>query len=232
MGLKTRSQLEEEGIALLDYVAQVTPVDRKWTRRPKVFDEGDDPPQQAQACVDDKEVVALEAMGGNHDTIGATCLLQLASGRSEFPGARRSEVRDISDPWTDAPKKDGKPLSSSGVEQTAEDTAAAVLVNGFSENGIVVHVNKSISKTGMQPKRYVRFLQDIVVPTLQEGHDALPVAGGWKFFPLPEFRNKKLDLGTQAKGWQLQLVPIAFQADSIMLDVPTSSLETDQLKGR
>jgi hypothetical protein len=41
-------------------------------------------------------------------------------------------------------------------------------------------------------------LADIVVPTLQEGHELLPMAGDWKFFPLPEFRSTKVDLGSQA----------------------------------
>lgn len=75
------------------------------------------------------------------------------------------------------------------------------------------------SSTQVQP-RYFMSLADIVVPTLQNGSELLPIPGNWKFFPSPEFRSKKVDLGTQAKGWSLRLVPQASEEESILLPVP------------
>jgi hypothetical protein len=66
--------------------------------------------------------------------------------------------------------------------------------------------------------RYVTAINDIVVPTMQNG--ILPLKGYWKFFPLPELGNK-VDLGGTPSGWKLRLEPIAFEAECIMLEVPS-----------
>ncbi|KAI2498345.1 hypothetical protein MHU86_16156 [Fragilaria crotonensis] len=240
LNLKTRSQLKREGIAIMDYVEMVTPVGQ---RREVITEwayartrEGMGPSRQAQGRRDTKDRTSAMTCP-NHDAIGASCLLQLSSGRPEVSGAKRAaEVMDSEDSLAeDASRNCKKPRFSTETEQAAEKTAASVLVNGFFQNGSECEGNESLEIThppaNKEPsKRYVRFLHDIVVPTLQEGHDALPVAGGWKFFPLPQYRNKKVDLGTQPAGWQLRLVPMSFQADSIMLEVPTAFVRNGRVK--
>lgn len=77
--------------------------------------------------------------------------------------------------------------------------------------------------------RYVAAINDIVVPAMKNG--VLPLKGYWKFFPLPEL-GSKIDLGSTAKGWKLRLEPIAFEAESIMLEVPVVGRATTVYDGR
>lgn len=67
--------------------------------------------------------------------------------------------------------------------------------------------------------RYMKSVNDIVVPTLQSSSAELPIGGNWKFFPLPGLKNE-IDLGTTLKGWKLKLEPMGFESESISLDVP------------
>lgn len=62
-----------------------------------------------------------------------------------------------------------------------------------------------------------RNINEIVVPAMKHGD--LPYGGYWKFFPLPEVQEAKVDLGQSAKGWILKLEPISFNAEPITLDV-------------
>jgi len=71
----------------------------------------------------------------------------------------------------------------------------------------------------LSPKRYMKSINDIVVPTLQSASAELPIGGNWKFFPLPGLKNE-IDLGTTLKGWKLKLEPMGFEGESISLDVP------------
>lgn len=205
--LQTREQLEKDKTPIMDYVEKVTP---RWHEREVVVSDWAYP-----RMIDPDGPLKISP---SRDVAAASCLLKLSS-------------------------------SSSSAGEAVED-AAAILVSGFStkkgkryevrptlcsiitaqQEGQKMRVprtkkDSTLKKKPGPPKkanrRYIRSLNEIVVPTLQNGHDALPVAGGWKFFPLPEFRNKKVDLGTHANGWKLQLAPISFKADSIMLDVPT-----------
>ena len=49
----------------------------------------------------------------------------------------------------------------------------------------------------------------------------LPIAGRWKFFPSPKFRDRRVDLGTQVQGWQLRLARlVSSKEESILLNVP------------
>lgn len=205
--LQTREQLEKDKTPIMDYVETVTP---RWHEREVVVSDWAYP-----RMIDPDGPLKISP---SRDVAAASCLLKLSS-------------------------------SSSSAGEAVED-AAAILVSGFStkkekryevrptlcsiitaqQEGHKTRVprakkDSTLKKKPGPPKkanrRYIRSLNEIVVPTLQNGHDALPVAGGWKFFPLPEFRNKKVDLGTHANGWKLQLAPISFKADSIMLDVPT-----------
>jgi hypothetical protein len=68
--------------------------------------------------------------------------------------------------------------------------------------------------------RYLLSLADIVVQTLQSENEVLPLPGDWVFFPLPLFRSVKVDMGTQPKGWKLQLVALSSNQESILLSVP------------
>ena len=70
----------------------------------------------------------------------------------------------------------------------------------------------------MKRTRYVTAINNIVVPAMQNG--ILPLKGYWKFFPLPELGNK-VDLGGTPSGWKLRLEPISFEAESIILEVPS-----------
>jgi hypothetical protein len=67
--------------------------------------------------------------------------------------------------------------------------------------------------------RYIRSINEIVVPTLQRASAELPSGGNWKFFPLPGLKNE-IDLGTTLKGWTLKLEPMGFEGEAISLDVP------------
>jgi hypothetical protein len=67
--------------------------------------------------------------------------------------------------------------------------------------------------------RYMKSINDIVVPTLQSASAELPIGGNWKFFPLPGLKNE-VDLGTTLKGWTLRLEPMGFEAEAISLNVP------------
>ena len=99
----------------------------------------------------------------------------------------------------------------------AHDSAAAPNLLNLSPKPHQESSHLSLSKG----KRCSLSLVDIVVPTLQEGHELLPIAGRWKFFPLPEFRNWRVDLGTQVQGWQLRLVSLSSEEESILLNVPS-----------
>jgi hypothetical protein len=240
LNLKTRIQLKREGIAIMDYVEMVTPVGQKreviteWAYA-RTGVHGTGPSRLAQGCRDTKDRTPV-VICPNHDAIGASCLLELSSGRSDISGVKRPELMDDADSSTeDTLKKSKKPRFSTEFEQAAENAAASVLVNGFYQNGAAFNGHESTDVTvppaNEEPsKRYVRFLHDIVIPTLQVGHDALPVAGGWKFYPSPEFRNRKVDLGSEPNGWQLMLVPMSFQAESILIEVPSAFVRNERAK--
>ena len=93
LNLKTRNQLKREGIAIMDYVEMVTPVGK---RREVITEwayarsrDGISPSRQAQGRRDIKDHTPV-MICQNHDAIGASCLLELSSGRSELSGAKRA----------------------------------------------------------------------------------------------------------------------------------------------
>jgi hypothetical protein len=96
-------------------------------------------------------------------------------------------------------------IIESPVEAIATTSSQRSTRQGFS-----AHVNT----------RYLLSLADIVVQTLQSENEVLPLPGDWVFFPLPLFRSVKVDMGTQPKGWKLQLVALSSNQESILLSVP------------
>ena len=215
------------------YVELVTP---EWEKReiaatewayPRVDKGKDGSPEVKKAFCQSKTFP--ESMVPRHDVICASSLLNLSSRSCQIE--LTTEEASITENQDESISKTSMLPSTIQAEQTDEDNKSTVsfLKSVANSDGKDLIKRRSPAKrpksSKVPKKRHVRSLHEIVVPTLQEGHDLLPVSGGWKFFPLPEFRNKKVDLGTHARGWQLKLVPISFEADPILLDVPIASLQ-------
>lgn len=92
-----------------------------------------------------------------------------------------------------------------------------------------INATRPHDQPSMKRVRYIAAINDIVVPAMKNG--VLPLKGYWKFFPLPEL-GSKVDLGSTANGWKLRLEPIAFEAESITLEVPAVAPATTVYEGR
>lgn len=238
MNLKTRDQLLEEGIELIDYVELVTPPSstRELVVNHFAYPPGyiEKPGRKLQAKTNRPSIKHLTAIDA------ASNVLNLSSKPLRLVHGAISKTGELS-----------MRVSSGAAEEVLTKKAVATRMTEHQDDFATQHGNnrtqvQAAHNFSMQPttegiptlaqtlpsttrmgtpekqigKRYFISLADIVVPTLQEGHEMLPIAGGWTFFPLPEFRSKKVDLGTHAKGWQLQLAPVSTEEESILLNVP------------
>jgi len=111
--------------------------------------------------------------------------------------------------------------------------AAAPLVFPNNNNGMIKkmeekkkakhRLQKNVATVAVRkhlpPKRYMKSINDIVIPTLQSASAELPIGGNWNFFPLPGLNNE-INLGTTLEGWKLKLEPMGFEGESVSLDVP------------
>lgn len=158
--------------------------------------------------------------GGKLDTrdaaSAASCLLKLSAvkkvGKEEVEAAEKKKAEAGGSPNKTLAEKN----STSATSSTLKRKKPAAMTATTAQN-----TNKASLESGAAPakKKYIKSVNDIVVPTMQNG--SLPIGGNWKFFPLPELQSK-IDLGPTDKGWKLKLRPIAFTADTITLNVDPS----------
>jgi hypothetical protein len=119
-------------------------------------------------------------------------------------------------------------LLGRGLQQLEEETSPSKSRISVTEKS-TIDSTQSHDQPPVKKVRYIAAINDIVVPAMKNG--VLPLKGYWKFFPLPELRSK-VDLGSTAHGWKLRLEPIAFEAESIMLEVPAVAPATTVYEGR
>jgi hypothetical protein len=257
--LKTRDELAQDGIPLMDYVEMVTPSwhEHEITVYGLAHPRGSRCNNHVRKRHETTKKLAKQRIRTVHpsrDVVAASYLLNLSSNANQL-NRRDGAIDGVSRTGEESMRINvSKSSISSGrnEEVLANDkvaTRGAVHPNqgptkhgtygiqGKAANNICAHPtienisnfarsqHEAIARTTLESSRqgntrYLISLPDIVIPTLQKGHELLPVSGDWKFFPLPEFRKMKVDLGTQAKGWQLHLAPLPSQGESIRLNVP------------
>lgn len=252
--LKTRDELLQDGIPLMDYVELVTPSwhEHEITVYGLAHPRGSRCNNHVRKRHETTKKLAKQRMRTVHpsrDVVAASYLLNLSSNAHQL--SRRDGAIDRMSKTGEASMRINVSKSSTLSGRTEEVLANAAVATretvhpndvstrqstygaqGKAANKICTHATienisnfarsqkETIARTTLDSSnqgntRYLISLPDIVIPTLQKGHEFLPVSGDWKFYPLPEFRKMKVDLGTQAKGWQLHLAPHPSEGESI-----------------
>ena len=143
-----------------------------------------------------------------HDALFASTLLNLSSRNCQVElTAEKASMEDSQDESTS--KNYISPSLKEGGKIDENNNATVLILisvahsdwNDLSKGRIPAKRPKP-SKVPRRQSQLMRSLHEIVMPTLEEGHNLLPVSGGWKFFPSPEFRQtRKLILeGKQEDG--------------------------------
>lgn len=189
--LKTRAQLAEEGIDIVQYAESVTGgVDHDQWRSERYYKGAENAfVKHRQLFVRPPGYVPACSPHGAELAASSTLIKMLSAPPKRTPKKKKEKELAVKK------EKKAKPSKRKDGAEGSMKPAAGI------------------------PGRYTKTVNEIVVPTLQCASAELPIGGNWKFFPMPGLKNE-IDLGTTLKGWTLKLEPMGFEGEPISLDVP------------